>query len=317
MASTRFFPALALCALLAGAGAPSAWADEDESAQSEEEETGAGVTINLPGRLGLTGFQDMVDARSPRGLFHLRGGFHYDVMVSGQDFDGAIDATRRQQVHDLSLYAGGSILGLVDVSARMPWSYRKGKDNFQGLADTVEHDKGWADFDLAAKVSFNVWGPITLAPYVHGRFAEGEPEVSELYEFEWGVAGSISLFNDYLSVHGNVSGFNREKGLAAVRFRLGAAFVVWADKLLTLRIYGYGDGIEYEGRAQTDIDVEFGAQAILFEFLSVEVGGSIRLLDANFLDDSAKAALRSRNVFDRHFDDEGTWQLHIAVGVVF
>ena len=114
-----------------------------------------------------------------------------------------------------------------------------------------------------------------------------------------------------------MSGFNREKGLAAVRFRLGAAFVVWADKLLTLRIYGYGDGIEYEGRAQTDIDVEFGAQAILFQFLTVELGGSIRLLDSNFLDDSAKAALRQRNVFDRHFDDEGTWQMHLSFGVVF
>jgi len=317
MPSTRFLPALALCAFFACSAAPRAWAEDESDDSSQEKESGAGVAINLPGRLGLTGFQDMVDARTPKGLFAIRGGAHYDLKISGQDFDGAVDATRRQEIHDFTVYAGGSVLGLVDVAARIPWSYRRGKENFQGIANRVDHDRGWADFDLAAKVSLNVWGPFTVAPYVHGRFATGEPEVRELYEFEWGVAGSISLFNDYLSVHGNVSGFNREKGLAAVRFRLGGSFVVWADKLLTLRIYGYGDGIEYEGRPQTDIDVEFGAQAILFEFLSVEVGGSIRLLDSNFLDDSAKAALRRQNVFDRHFDDEGTWQMHLAVGVVF
>lgn len=319
LSSFRFRPfgrqTLILAGLLCCFAGP-AWAEEDAPAE-EERESGAGVTINLPGRLGLTGFQDMVDARTPKGLFALRGGVHYDVGVSGQDFDGAIDATRSQEVHDLSVYAGGSVMGLVDVAARIPWSYRRGKNNIQGLANQVDRDHGWADFDFAAKVSLNVWGPITVAPYAHGRFPTGEPQVRDLIEFEWGAAASISLFNHYLSVHGNVAGFNREQGLMAVRFRLGAAFVVWADKLLTLRIYGYGDGIEYEGRPQTDIDVEFGAQAILFEFLSVELGGSVRLLDANFLDDSSKAALRNQNVFDRHYDDEGTWQVHIAVGVVF
>ena len=110
----------------------------------------------------------------------------------------------------------------------------------------------------------------------------------------------------------------QEEGLSALIFRAGASFVVWSDDFLLLRVYGYGDGIEYEGRADFDLDIEFGAQAILFGFLTAEVGTSLRLKDAGFLDSSAKAALRDGlGVFDRHFEDDGTWQVHLALGVVF
>ncbi|MBL4847500.1 MAG: hypothetical protein JKY65_18435 [Planctomycetes bacterium] len=294
------------------------WAAPPVSAQDESSEgdRGAGLAIRLPGRIGLTGFQDMVDARSPKGPFSIRGGVRYDVTMIEQDFDGAVRNTREKEIHDLSIYVGGSLFGLVDVSARIPWSYRVEENNLSGLRDTVDRDHGWADFDFAAKVTLQL-GPVTLAPYVKGRFDTGEPEVNDLMEFEWGAAGTFSILNDYVSFHGNAAGFTREQGLFAVKFRLGVSFVVWTGPALTLRVYGYGDGVEYEGRAKTDGDFEFGAQAILFEFLTVEVGASVRLLDAGYLDETTKDSLRAQNVYDRHFDDEGTWQIQLAIGVVF
>jgi hypothetical protein len=290
---------------------------EDGDAQKEKKDSDAARSISFSNRLGLTGFQDLIDARTPR-LVSVRGGVRYDLSVLDQDFDGALKASRKKEEHQVGLWAAASVFGLVDVSGRVPYVYRRSENNLKGLAEKVDRDRGWGDFDLAAKVTLNLGGFAAIAPYVHGRFPTGEPEVEELMTFEWGVAGTLSLFNDYLAVHGNIAGLNQEEGLAAMRFRVGASFVVWSDELALVRIYGYGDGIEYEGHARTDLDLEFGAQALLFGFLSIEAGFSTRLLDSGFLDDSTKKVLREQQgVFDRHFDDDGTWGLYLSAGVNF
>lgn len=313
--SPRFVTLLstfALSTLLAGSG----YAEEDSGDSSGLRETDAARALRLSGRIGLTGFQDMVDARTPATV-SLRAGIRYDLGVRSLDFNGAQKAVRDKQVHDFSVYAGGSLLGLVDVAASIPWSYRVDDTDLRGARDFVERDRGWADFDFAAKVSLDVWGPLTLAPYLHGSFPTGEPQVRDLLEFEGGVAATLSLFNHYLAVHGNAGGFLQEEGLSALRFRAGVSAVVWSDPGLLLRVYAYGDGIEYEGRPSTDIDLEFGVQTILFGFISLEAGASVRLLDAGYLSKTTKRSLRNANVFDRHFDDDGTWNLHFAAGVVF
>ena len=137
-------------------------------------------------------------------------------------------------------------------------------------------------------------------------------------ELEYGAAGTFTLLNEHLGLHANLAGLQREEGLTALRYRLGVSFVAWSDAFMLLRLYAYGDAIEFEGSAQSDMDLEVGAQALLAEFLTLELGVSLRLLDAGFIDDTLKRELRNQQgVFDRHFDDDGTWSVQLGVGFLF
>jgi len=303
---------LSLLFALAALAAPVLADDEDDGGGGG----GAAEAIKLAGTIGLTGFRDMVDARVPDGL-SIRGGIRYDLLVVDQDFSGAVRATRKADRHEFTLYGGASLLGLIDAAARIPYLYTDDEINRRGLVDRdADEDIGWGDFDLAAKVALEV-GPLDVAPFVFGRFPTGEPDVRDLAEFHYGAAATFSFFGDFIAAHANLAGVQIEEGLSAFRYRFGVSLVGVATSALLVRVYGYLDGVEFEGRADSDIDLELGAQAILFELITVEVGASTRLLDSGFLDDSAKEALAGQNVFDRHFDDDGTWQLQVGVGVVF
>lgn len=304
---------LLLCAL-SGAS----FAQDDPADTSSESGGDAERAVGFSSRLGLTGMQSMIDARTPSKIA-IRGGVRYELEVIDQDFDGAVSATRKRKEHDVSFYAGGSLFGLVDLAARIPWTYRKGEDNAKGLVEfTKDSDRGWGDFDFSAKVTLTLGDFAAIAPYVSGHFPTGEPQVEDLLEFEYGAAATVWIFNHYLAAHANVAGLSREEGLTALRFRGGASFVAWSEPGLLIRFYGYGDGTEYEGRADFDFDLEFGAQVMLFGFLTAEVGFSTRLLDGGYLDDSSKRTLRrDLGVLDRHFEDDGTWQVYVGIGANF
>lgn len=314
--STRLVPWLLLLCLLAPAGA---LADDDDDGDGDRS-GGSDATpcINLPSGSGLAGFQDMIDARSPGSTFSIRGGVRYVFQLQEQDFNGSVKLVRERARHDLTLYAGGSAFGFVDVAARLPYVIDRDEFNRSSLSDLVDDDYGWGDFDFAGKVSLSLGSWITVAPYLLGRFPTGEPAVRDLLEFEYGAAGTVSLLNDYIGVHGNLAGLQREKGLSALRYRLGASFVLFAERFLRVRAYGYVDGIEFGGRANSDVDLDFGLQAIAFEFVSLELGTSVRVLDSGHLDDDVKKNLRDvQGVYDRHFSNEGTWSIQAAIGVVF
>ena len=284
-------------------------------APARAEESDAEAAIGLPGTLGLSGMQDLVDARSLE--LSIRAGTRYQLLVEGQDFDGAVRLERDRTRHEFVAYAGGSVLELVDASIRYPWVYDSEDQDFRGARDIDDSDTGWGDVDLAAKVSLEL-GPVDVAPYVHGRFPTGEPATRDLIEFTYGVAATFSLLNEYLGFHANLAGFQREEGLSAIRYRLGASFVVWTEPVALVRLYAYADGIEWEGSADSDLDLELGAQAILFDLLTLELGGSVRLIEAGFLDESVKRELRGeRGVLDRHFSADRTWTLQVGVGVIF
>lgn len=293
---------IALLLLLPGV----ARADDDSAAED---------AIGLPGFLGLAGFQDMVDARVPS-LLSMRAGLRYDLLVSEQDFQRSLDVERDLEQHDVSAYVGVSALGLIDAAIRLPFIYRRDDVDFDGVADQfrTRYDEGWANLDAAGKVAFDL-GPIALAPYVFGRIPSGEPDVKDLARFEYGLAATFSILDEYVAVHGNLVGVQVEEGLQAFRFRAGASLVVFATDALLVRVYGYGDGIEYEGDADTDFDLDFGAQAILLQMFTVEVGTSVRVLDAEFLDDEFEDGLEASGV-DDHFEDDGTWGLHLSAGVI-
>jgi hypothetical protein len=264
----------------------------------------------------------MVDARVPDGLYSIRGGARYDVTVIERQFEGALDATLEQTHHELGLYVGASFLEIGDIGVRVPYVWDRAELTLDGGPSPGKTGRnGWGDLELAGKVSLDLLdfgvARLVLAPYLLGSVPTGEPEVEDLWEAEYGAAATLSMLNEYLSVHGNVSGLQREHGLSAIRYRVGAAFVVWGDHNAVLRLYGYADGIEYEGQANSDINVDFGAQGLLLEFITIELGASVRVVDGGFVDDDLDDELDAIGVLDRHVDDEGTWNVQLSLGFLF
>ena len=246
----------------------------------------------------------------------VRGGARYHVQVTNRDFEGTISAEREEQRHELGLYVGASAFGFVDAAVRIPYVWEDIDTDFSVGNDTDTFNRGWADLELAGKVTLEL-GPFAVAPYLLGRIETGEPEVEDLMEAEYGVAGTFSLFNEYLSVHANLAGLQRETGITALRYRVGGAFVVWADHTAVVRAYGYADGVEWEGKANTDVNVDLGVQARFLDFISVELGATVRVLEADRIDDDLADELEARGVVADHFDDEGTFGVHLGVGVVW
>lgn len=303
MASRWSSATLLACALLAGAPVAYGRGSDAEPA------------INLPGRLGLTGFQDMVDARVPS-LLSVRGGLRYDALVENKKIGGVLDAELDREQHQFGAFVGVSALGLLDAAVRFPFVYRRDTAEVDGLPDpSGSYDQGWGDIDVAGKVAIGL-GPIVLAPYAWGKLPTGEPDVGDVAELEWGGAATFSILNEYVAVHANLAGVNIEGGETAFRYRLGASVVVFASEALLVRVYGYGDGVEYEGHADSDFDLDLGVQTIFMKIFYAELGGSVRLVDAGTLDDDFKdGAGAAINSFDRHIDDDGTWGLSLALGV--
>ena len=287
-----------------------------------EEGTGAASerAIALSGARGLTGFMDMVDARTP-GLLSIRFGTRYIVSVRDRNLEGGqAGVNQREERHALFTSGGVSLFSLLDVGARIPYLFESEDWNVKGQADLPDDgsDHGWGDFDLAAKISLPL-GWFTVAPFATGRFPIGEPQVRDLAQLDYGASATLTLFSQYLSFHGNLYGIQRETGLSAFGYRLGLAGVPLATDLLLLRVYSYVDGLEYEGQAGSDLDLVFGVQAIVIESITAEVGVGVRLIDGGHTDDQLRRAIRNNSAVSgtRQFQDDGSWTFQLAVGTAF
>lgn len=311
-------PFVLLAALGSALSAPPAYADDDEDESPIRSETDAERATWFSSRMGLIGMQDMVDARIPE--LSLRGSVQYDARFTDHDIQTEIELSRQGQEHTLTFTAGASALGLVDVAIRGPFEYTRYDDQLKGVGDDPagQTARGWGDVEVAGKIAIG-FGPLVLSPYLWGRIPSGEPEVRDLARFEYGLAGTITLFNDYLAVHGNVVGLQESGGLSAFRYRLGASFVVYSEPDLLVRLYGYQDGVEFEGEPTSDLDLEVGAQALLFDLITVEVGGTLRLHHADRVDRATKRHLqRDLGLTERAVvEDAEVWGLRLAVGLAF
>lgn len=278
-------------------------------------ESSASKAVGLPNHLGLCGFQDMVDARVPS-LLSVRVGLRYDLQVSRQEFTDSVGAVRDLERHDVVAYGGVSALGLLDAAIRVPFVYRRDDTDLNGVADQfrARYDEGWADLDFAGKVAINL-GPIDLSPFVFGRAPSGEPDVEDLARFEYGAAATFAPI-DYFAVHGNLAGVQVERGGQAFRYRVGVSIVPFATDALVIRAYGYGDGIEYEGSADSDFDLDLGVQTIIMSIFTLEVGTTVRVEDAEFIDEELEEGLNAGGIVTRHIRDEGTWGLSIVAGIL-
>jgi hypothetical protein len=284
----------------------------------DEGDSDAAQAVRLQGNLGLTGFMDMVDARTP-GLLSIRGGSRYELFVRDRNFETATGTlVREERRHEIWTHVGLSLLGFIDASARIPFVWDRQTNDIRGGPNQRDNDQGWGDLDLAAKISLEM-GPFTVAPYAWGRLPTGEPAVEELAELNYGAAATFSILNSYVSFHGNLAGVQKETGISALRYRLGFAFSPWASDSFLLRVFAYADGIEFEGSGGSDLDAEFGLQLILFETLTAELGAGLRIMDSDQIDDTLKRQLRGIDgtTLQRHVEEDGTWTIQLAVGTSF
>lgn len=304
---------LLLAAALLAALASSGRADEGTGSAAEE-------AIKLPGARGLVGFGDMVDARSP-GLLSIRLGTRYEVSVHDRDLEtptggGASERTTR---HALYTVVGLSLFGIVDAGARIPYLFESEEQNVFGAPEPgSDSDHGWGDLDLAGKVTLQL-GWFSVAPYLLGRLPTAEPAVEDLAEFDYGASGTFAILSQYLSFHGNLYGIQRETGLSALGYRLGLAGVPFASDPLLLRLYAYVDGLEYEGTADSDVDVVFGVQAIVLESITAEIGVRLRVVDGGNVSDELRRALEGSGAGNPvgQLQDDGSWELHLGLGTAF
>lgn len=315
----RAAPFVLLVALGSALAAPLAHADEDpdESLSLTRSEVDAERAAWFSSRIGLVGMQGMVDARIPE--LSLRGSVQYDARFTDRDYQTEVELSRRGQEHTATFAAGASALGLVDVAIRVPFEYTRYDDQLKGIADPAgQTARGWGDVEVAGKLAID-FGPLVLSPYLWGRIPSGEPKVRDLLRFEYGLAGTIALFNDYLAVHANVVGLQESGGFSAFRYRLGASFVVYSEPDLLVRLYGYQDGVEFEGKPSSDLDLEVGAQALLFDLITVEVGGTYRLHHADRVDRATRRYLqRDLGSTERPvLENADAWGLRLAVGLSF
>lgn len=293
-------------------------------AQAEEGSgSDAERAIRFSGRMGLVGFMEMIDARTP-GLWQIRSGVRYIATVRDRDFEGAVELSRQEERHDLNVYVGVSLLGLIDVAGRLPYVWDKTDDNLKGTTD-IGFDDDWEDgiagVDLAGKISLSI-GPFQIAPFLYGRLpSESDRSVKDLGELDYGTAITFTALNHYLSLHANLAGVQIEEGTVGFRYRLGVAFVLWSSPDWIFRVFAYGNGIEYEGSGDSDIDVDVGVQALVFGSITVELGFSMRVVDAGHIEADLKRDVRSLQsagrFVDKHFEDDGTWAVQIGIGTVF
>ena len=69
------------------------------------------------------------------------------------------------------------------------------------------------------------------------------------------------------------------------------------------------------------IDLEFGAQTLLFGTFTIEVGASLRLVDGGHVGTDLKRQLRdlqgATNFISKQFENDGTWAVQVGIGTVF
>jgi hypothetical protein len=291
-----------------------AYADDEKD--SKRKDSGATPAIGFPSYWGTSGMGRMIDARTPEGTFQLRGGAGYQVDVEQRTFSEALEVERREQRHEMVFYVGASALGFVDAGLRIPYVWEDIETDIKGFDNQSEFYNGWGMLEAAGKVTLEL-GPIALAPYLVGEIDTAEPEVELDNAVRYGVAGTFGFLNDYLSVHGNVAVRQEEGGDWTLLYRIGAAIVAWGDHNLVLRFYAYGDFAEYEGEADTDIEVDIGAQAMLFDFLTFEIGFRFRVVEGDFLDEQTCQDLEDLGIDKDDFVDDGAGSVHLAVGFLW
>jgi hypothetical protein len=291
------------------------------------------VTTHLSGEHGLTGFGTMVDGRvptpflaepepdEPLGAWSSRFSLRYALFVQRRDLHGVARAKSRDEQHALTAMVGANVQGL-DLAIGLPYRYRAASVSTFGASRTTDHDDGLGDLRVGAKVAFRVpkfffgdWAVAALAPYGHGRVPTSRSPAREPGEFDLGVAlaGPYGYSFRWL---GNLAWRYREGGLHAIVYRFGASAVPVATAGCAVRVYGHIAGVDYGG-ANSDVDLEGGAQFLFGGRVTVDLGLSYRVIDSGFVSRELRHSLaRDFGAVPGRSEDEGTFSVTFAIGVV-
>ncbi len=262
-------------------------------------EDDADMAVKLPNFMGLSGMQDMIDARIPTG-FTIRGGARLEQTKS--ELDGPLMNFKNKQLN-MQAYAGVALLELFEVGARIPFQLNRTSKGIKFDGGERHENDQFGDLDVGAKLSIRL-GPMSLAPYVVLRLPSGDRRVSREAGGRAGGAMTISILKSIVNFHANVDGQWAEANHWSVNYRTGVSIVPLATKLILLRPYVFLDGRQALGNdAGADLSVAAGVQALLLDFIPLEAGGSYRFL--------------AQTTPHEVPEDDGTWAFHVGAGVAF
>lgn len=260
----------------------------------------ANLATKLPNFLGLSGMRDMIDARTPQG-FTLRGGVR--LQQDKEDLHGALIDVKREEL-DMQAYMGLALAGFFEAGARLPFSVIHTAHGLRFDGHDHSGGKGIGDLDIAAKVTLPLTPELTLAPYVTAQLPTGDKRFSLKSGVDVGGALTMTALDEVVAFHVNVAGSWHEGGDTEIKFRVGPSLVPIATKVILLRPYVYLDGREVlHSDTGLDLRVAFGAQALLFDLLTVEIGADWRFMAQPVPEGIAR--------------DEGTWRVEVGAGVAF
>jgi hypothetical protein len=263
------------------------------------------LALKLPNFYGTSGFGNMFDARTPEGLT-IRAGAR--LRQEKEELKGQLFELHQQEL-SFDGYAGIALFKVLEVGARLPFQIERSTRGMQ-LSELGGHQRkrndGIGDLDVAAKVSIDLGGPVSLAPYAIARFptASKRLDIDSRSGVEVGGAMTGELFESVLALHANVSARWLEHGDTSVRFRVGPSLTPLATSVLLVRGFVYLDGEHaLHDNPGTDLRVAAGGQVLLFEVLTAELSGSYR-----FHASTPPQGLKN---------DEGTWSLELGAGFAF
>jgi hypothetical protein len=285
---------------------------DDSEVDKEPTESSSEPVLNLASHRGLTGMREMIDARTPAGLWHIRVGAFFQGSDTETSVAGDIRSVERQRF-EFTSFVGASFLGHLEIGWRWPFP------EFEHIDDRL-HDPsaptndpwpsthhtdtfaGGGNPSLSAKAGWTL-GPVSLAAYAIGQTGGSRHMTHKEDTFgELGGAGTISFANGLFAVHLNLSGLqlaSRHLGWE-FRYRTGFSFVVVASETLAVRTFIYGDGQEAEGSRGSDYWLGAGLQFQFGERFQLELTGDGRIIAGQL---------------QSPFRDEGTYS--VAVGAAF
>jgi len=287
-----------------GSSPPTDQAPPAEAAPKAEASTSSGshsadLAIKLPNFQGLSGMQDMVDARVPEGLT-IRGGLRMEQQKT--DLKGPL-LDFSQETFDLQAYAGVAAMKLFEVGARLPFELNHQTEGNRSGGHNRWSSSNVGDLDVSGKIAI-CFGNLTLAPYALFTLPTGQHRFDDVVGGRVGGAATLTALDSILAVHANVDGAWISGGHWVIDYRVGVSVVPLATKILLVRPYIFLNGKQaLETNPGSDLRVAAGVQGLLFDFVTVELGGSYRFL--------------SQATPTEFGTDEGTWAVQLGAGVAF
>ncbi len=322
-------------ALVVVAGGQASWADEEASLGAEPEPWNLSAATHLGGGFGLTGFGTMIDGRvpsplltnpaldNPLGASSNRVSLRYDLLLRQRELRGANRRYRlRQREEALSLHYGLSVRGL-DLAISLPYRREETRLGPAGRSEGTLRAEGLGGVTLGAKLALRIpefffgdWAVAAFAPYALAHTASGAERVSDPGWVEAGLALAGPYGYSFRWI-GNFGLRHHEGGLTSAIYRFGASFVPLASAGRTLRVYAHFAGVEFEGRPNSDVDLEGGAQLLIGGLVTVDLGLSYRVVDSGYTSRRFNDALSERyGEVPRGWHGDQAFTLTFALGVV-